>query len=60
VVTWCTHHRDYVAGTNEPQTGSLDLVLFLDGHVKPVPSNQMAPMMVNGGLQGGHSYLVGE
>jgi prepilin-type N-terminal cleavage/methylation domain-containing protein len=60
VVTWCTYHRDYVAGTNEPQTGSLDLVLFLDGHVKPVPSNQMAPMMVNGGLQGGHSYLVGE
>jgi type II secretory pathway pseudopilin PulG len=60
VVTWCTYHRDYIAGTAEPQTGSLDLVLFLDGHVKPVPSNQMAPMLVNGGLQGGHSFLVGE
>jgi type II secretory pathway pseudopilin PulG len=59
VVTWCTYHRDYVSGTAAaiPQTGSLDLVLFLDGHVKPVPANQMAPMLP---IQAGHSYLVGE
>src|SRR2546421_566664 len=31
VVTWCTYHRDYLSGSAEPQTGSLDLVLFLDG-----------------------------
>jgi prepilin-type N-terminal cleavage/methylation domain-containing protein len=41
VVTWCTYHRFYSAG--QPEAGSIDLVLFLDGHVKPTPSNLMVP-----------------
>jgi len=41
VVTWCTYHRFYSGG--EPEQGSIDLVLFLDGHVKPTPSNVMLP-----------------
>jgi type II secretory pathway pseudopilin PulG len=60
VVTWCTYHRDYTAGSAVPQTGSLDLVLYLDGHVKPVPSDRMAPMMINNVIPLGHSYLVGQ
>jgi type II secretory pathway pseudopilin PulG len=39
VVTWCTYHRDYAGQT--PQQGSIDLVLFLDGTVKPKPTNEM-------------------
>jgi prepilin-type N-terminal cleavage/methylation domain-containing protein len=41
VVTWCTYHRFYSNG--QPEQGSIDLVLFLDGHVKPTPSNLMVP-----------------
>jgi prepilin-type N-terminal cleavage/methylation domain-containing protein len=41
VVTWCTYHRFYSGGV--PEQGSIDLVLFLDGHVKPTPSNVMLP-----------------
>jgi len=41
VVTWCTYHRNYQAdGT--PEAGSLDLVLFLDGRVKPMPASLTA------------------
>jgi hypothetical protein len=42
VVTWCTYHRVYRSG--QPEQGSIDLVLFLDGHVRPTPSDQMLPM----------------
>jgi prepilin-type N-terminal cleavage/methylation domain-containing protein len=38
VVTWCTYHRDWTNG--QPQQGSMDLVLYLDGRVKPVPVTQ--------------------
>jgi prepilin-type N-terminal cleavage/methylation domain-containing protein len=41
VVTWCTYHRFYQG--QQPEPGSIDLVLFLDGHVKPTPSNTMLP-----------------
>jgi prepilin-type N-terminal cleavage/methylation domain-containing protein len=41
VVTWCTYHRFYSSG--QPEQGAIDLVLFLDGHVKPTPSNLMVP-----------------
>jgi type II secretory pathway pseudopilin PulG len=41
VVTWCTYHRDYAQG--EVARGSIDLVLFLDGSVKPIPSDRMLP-----------------
>lgn len=41
VVTWCTYHRDYSGQV--PQQGSIDLVLFLDGTVKPIPSSEMLP-----------------
>jgi len=59
VVTWCTYHRDYLQGTDQPQTGSLDIVLFLDGHVKPIPSNKMYPISTgNGVVPTDHSYLV--
>jgi hypothetical protein len=59
VVTWCTYHRDYNYTDGSPQTGSLDLVLFLDGHVKPIPSNKMFPTTVgNGQVPSDHSYLV--
>ena len=56
MVTWCTYHRDWDrSGTPaQPQTGSIDLVLFLDGHVKPIPSNQMYPILP----APNHSYLV--
>jgi hypothetical protein len=58
-VTWCTYHRDYLQGTDQPQTGSLDIVLFLDGHVKPIPSNKMYPISTgNGVVPTDHSYLV--
>jgi prepilin-type N-terminal cleavage/methylation domain-containing protein len=40
VVTWCTYHRSYQG--NNPEQGSLDLVLFLDGRVKNVPATQTA------------------
>lgn len=62
VVTWCTYHRDYAlaAGTAAPQTGSLDLVLYLDGHVKPIPSDRMYPVAQNGVVAPNHSYLIGE
>ena len=56
MVTWCTYHRDWDR-TGQPasaQTGSIDLVLFLDGHVKPIPSNQMFPITP----APNHSYLV--
>jgi len=39
VVTWCTYHRDYAGQVVAP--GSIDLVLFLDGTVKPIPSDVM-------------------
>jgi prepilin-type N-terminal cleavage/methylation domain-containing protein len=39
VVTWCTYHRDYSGQT--PAQGSIDLVLFLDGTVKTVPTTEM-------------------
>src|SRR5437762_3536431 len=59
VVTWCTYHRDYVGGTDQPQTGSLDIVLFLDGHVKTIPSTKMYPITLgNGSVPVDHSYLV--
>jgi prepilin-type N-terminal cleavage/methylation domain-containing protein len=59
VVTWCTYHRDYDRSTGGPQTGSLDIVLFLDGHVKPIPSTKMWPITVgNGQVPADHSYLV--
>jgi len=56
VVTWCTYHRDYAGSV--PQTGSLDLVLFLDGHVKPIPSNKMNPISPFGTVPDDHSFLV--
>lgn len=37
VVTWCSYHRE-LRGSREVQPGSMDLVLFLDGHVKPIPT----------------------
>lgn len=42
VVTWCTYHRFYQG--QQPEPGAIDLVLFLDGHVKPIPSNLMLPL----------------
>jgi len=58
VVTWCTYHRDYDRSTNppSPQTGSLDLVLFVDGHVKATPANLMFPITR---IEANHGYLVG-
>jgi prepilin-type N-terminal cleavage/methylation domain-containing protein len=40
VVSWCTYHRGYQGA--QPEQGSMDLVLFLDGRVKPVPVTQTA------------------
>jgi type II secretory pathway pseudopilin PulG len=57
VVTWCTYHRDYRG--DEVQAGSLDLVLFLDGHVRLIPSTRMTPMTVGGRVPPGRGYLVG-
>jgi prepilin-type N-terminal cleavage/methylation domain-containing protein len=60
VVTWCTYHRDWDRSGNQaqPQTGSIDLVLFLDGHVKPTPSNLMSPIQTVS-VNPPHSFLVG-
>jgi hypothetical protein len=62
VVTWCTYHRDYVfaGGNGAPATGSVDLVLYLDGHVKSIPSDRMNPITLNGVVPLGHSFLVGQ
>lgn len=41
VVTWCAYHR---GGDRNPQRGgAMDLVLFLDGHVDRISSNQLYP-----------------
>jgi hypothetical protein len=61
IVTWCTYHRDYDSRASAqaiPQTGSIDLVLFLDGHVKPTPSNLMSPIQTVS-VNPPHSFLVG-
>jgi len=42
VITWCSHHRN-VDSTGTPTFGSKDVILFLDGHVKTVSSNNMEP-----------------
>ncbi|MBP6965155.1 MAG: type II secretion system protein [Armatimonadetes bacterium] len=39
VVTWCGYHREYKNA--EVRSGSMDLVLFLDGHVQPMPSAKL-------------------
>ncbi len=39
VVTWCSYHREG-RGPNV-DAGSMDLVLFLDGHVKPLSSARL-------------------
>jgi prepilin-type N-terminal cleavage/methylation domain-containing protein len=44
VITWCSFHRDVNASGN-PSTGSKDLVLFLDGRVKRLPSTEMVDWM---------------
>ena len=49
VVTWCSHHRSSDSSTGVPQTSSKDICLFLDGHVKQVPSLGMEPF-TNGWL----------
>ncbi len=41
VVTWCSYHRQ-LSGT-VVQAGSMELVLFLDGHVKPIATTQVYP-----------------
>jgi prepilin-type N-terminal cleavage/methylation domain-containing protein len=60
VVTWCTYHRDWsgVGAQATPQTGSMDLVLFVGGNVKTIPSNKMAPIGPVDPQQN-RSYLVG-
>jgi hypothetical protein len=40
VVTWCTYHRSYRG--NQPERAKNDLVLFLNGSVKPVDSYEMS------------------
>ncbi len=40
VVTWCSYHR---GGDQRPRSGAYDLVLFLDGHVDRIPSDQLMP-----------------
>ena len=57
VVTWCGYHRNYPWGQLRPE-GSLDLVLFLDGHVKTVPTSRMFPTAVGGRIPPEHSYRV--
>jgi prepilin-type N-terminal cleavage/methylation domain-containing protein len=42
VVTWCTYHRGYRGSPPQPEPGTMDLVLFLDGRVKTVPANLTA------------------
>ncbi len=39
VVTWCSYHREIRNRVLQP--GSMDLVLFLDGHVKPISTMQL-------------------
>lgn len=43
VVTWCTHHRTGGNQTTPVQPSAKDPCLFLDGHVKQVPSTGMEP-----------------
>jgi hypothetical protein len=57
VVTWCGYHRSYFWGRFQPAS-SLDIVLFLDGHVKPVATARMAPVTVGGVVPPDHSYRV--
>jgi hypothetical protein len=57
VVTWCTYHADYRGDKVQP--GSPALVLFLDGHVKPVPAGRMSPVAIGGVVPPGRSYRVG-
>ena len=57
VVTWCTYHADYRDGNVQP--GSPALVLFLDGHVKPVPAIRMSPVTIGCTVPPGRSYRVG-
>ncbi|GBC91882.1 Type II secretion system protein G [bacterium HR15] len=40
VVTWCSYHRSYRSG--QPVRAKNDLVLFLNGSVKPIDSVEMA------------------
>jgi prepilin-type N-terminal cleavage/methylation domain-containing protein len=56
VVTWCTYHRDWDRQNGVPQNGSIDLVLFLDGHAKAIPSTKMHPVNQ---LVDDHGFLVG-
>ena len=42
VVTWCSHHRSNDS-TGTPLGSSKDICLYLDGHVKQVPSQDMRP-----------------
>ncbi|MHB1456495.1 MAG: type II secretion system protein [Armatimonadota bacterium] len=37
LITWCSLHRD-AAGDGTPENGSKDIVLFMDGNVKSIPS----------------------
>lgn len=37
MITWCSLHRD-AAGDGTPANGSRDIVLFMDGNVKSLPS----------------------
>ncbi len=39
VVTWCSYHRE--TKSNQVSPGSNDLVIFLDGHVKPMNSARL-------------------
>jgi prepilin-type N-terminal cleavage/methylation domain-containing protein len=57
VVTWCTYHREY-GPDGVPNTGSVDIVGFLDGHVGTIPSNKMFPIASGGVVPPDHSYLV--
>lgn len=41
VVTWCSHHRSNDSSTGTPLGSSKDICLYLDGHVKQVPSSDM-------------------
>lgn len=38
VITWCSLHRD-TAGDGTPDNGSKDIVLFMDGNVRSIPSS---------------------
>lgn len=41
VVTWCSYHR--LLSSNVVEAGSMELVLFLDGHVKPIATTRVYP-----------------